>query len=47
MRDGAVVETLSVDTLIKGESSHPYTQHLLAACQGYDGTLLDNLAALD
>lgn len=47
MRDGAVVETLDVDTLIKGESSQPYTQHLLAACRGYDKDLLDNPALLD
>jgi peptide/nickel transport system ATP-binding protein len=47
MRNGSVMETLDVDRLVGGEPSHPYTRHLLAACRGYDRTLLDNLSTLD
>jgi peptide/nickel transport system ATP-binding protein len=40
MRQGEVLETLSVDQLRLGTPAHPYTQQLLRASEGYDRTAL-------
>ena len=36
MRQGEVLETLEVDQLRQGTPTHPYTQQLLRASEGYD-----------
>jgi peptide/nickel transport system ATP-binding protein len=40
MRQGEVLETLTVDQLRRGNPTHPYTQQLLRASEGYDRTAL-------
>jgi ABC-type dipeptide/oligopeptide/nickel transport system ATPase subunit len=41
MRQGEVVETLTVGQLSRGTPSHPYTQQLLRASEGYDRAARD------
>ncbi len=41
MKDGAVVEELSSETLAAGTPAHPYTRQLLQASRGYDREAID------
>jgi len=45
MRDGAIVEEMTVDRLARGEAGHAYTHQLLRAAQGYDRATAQALLA--
>lgn len=41
MRQGRLVEEMTVEDLRQGSASHPYTRQLLRASQGYDRSITD------
>jgi peptide/nickel transport system ATP-binding protein len=45
MRQGEVLETLEVEQLRQGTPTHPYTQELLRASEGYDRSAREEVAA--
>ncbi|MCC7082326.1 MAG: ABC transporter ATP-binding protein [Burkholderiales bacterium] len=47
MRAGRLLEEMTVDALLAGGTTHPYTRHLYRASAGYDRRLADTAEVLD
>jgi peptide/nickel transport system ATP-binding protein len=47
MRQGRIVEEMSVDTLLGAGPQHPYSRHLYQASMGYDRRLAETAATLE